>query len=492
MTLKTKSFSAVRWTTTAAIVRAALQIAQVTVLARLLSPEDYGLMAMVGVVLSFTALFADLGLNSAFVQRRDVTLEQRSSLFWLNVVLSVGLSVLVIAASPLLAWFFGDKRLSPLMMLSASTFVIGALGLQVRLAAEKELDFRPIMLLEIAAAVLGFVSSLSAAVSGWGVYSLVLGGIITAFSGTAFAWMFVARGWRPMWRLRMKDVRPYLRFGGTMVANNIVNQINMTVDLLLGGRLLGASQLGLYSVPRNLVLQLQFMVNPIITRVGFPLIAQVQNDVVRVGSIYLKTMNMTASTNAPLYVGIAVFAPEIVTIMLGDGWQASAPLLRVLAAWGFFRSTMNPVGSLLLGMGRADLSLKWNLALLLILPPVMWFGSQYGAAGLTWALLGLYISLFVPGWFFLIRPLCRVSLFNFSVATLRPLVLALLSLLPAYLTASQFDGATIRLIIGGVISVPFYLTLCYEANHEWLGAMMELMVERRSVTNAAKNSIGSK
>ncbi|CAA9889566.1 Colanic acid exporter [Candidatus Methylobacter favarea] len=488
MTLKSKSFSAVRWTTIAAIVRAALQVVQVTVLARLLSPEDYGLMAMVGVVLSFTALFADLGLNSAFMQRRDVTLEQRSSLFWLNVVLSVGLTLLVIAASPLLAWFFGDKRLSPLMMLSASTFILGTLGVQVRLAAEKELDFRPIMLLEIAVAILGFIASLSAAFSGWGVYSLVLGGIVSAFFSTAFAWMFMARGWRPMWRLRMKDVRPYLKFGGAMVANNIVNQINMTVDLLLGGRLLGASQLGLYSVPRNLVLQLQFMVNPIITRVGFPLIAQVQNDVVRVGSIYLKTMNMTASTNAPLYVGIAVFAPEIVMIMLGDGWQSSAPLLRVLAAWGFFRSTMNPVGSLLFGMGRADLSLKWNLTMLLILPPVMWFGSKYGAAGLTWALLGLYIFLFVPGWFFLVRPLCRLSLFNFSVATLRPLVLALLSLLPAYLIALQFNGAPIRLILGGVVSVPLYLALSYSANREWLRAMMELIVKRRPDTNTSKNS----
>lgn len=479
MTLKHKTFTAVRWTTTSAVARAVLQIVQVAVLARLLTPEDFGLIAMVGVVLSFAGLFADFGINSAFIQRQNVTLEQRSSLFWFNVALGAGLTFLVVVASPLIAWIFGDDRLTPLMMLSASTFVIGSLGQQVRMAAEKELDFRVIVLLEISAATLGFISALLAAVSGWGVYSIVLGGIVSAVFGTAFAWMFLARGWRPVWRLRMVDVRPFLGFGGAMVANNIVNQINMTIDLFLGGRLLGAAQLGLYSVPRNLVLQLQFMVNPIITRVGFPLIAQVQNDVVRVRAIYLKTLNMTASTNAPLYVGIAVFAPEIVTVLLGNGWQGSVTLLRILAAWGFFRSIGNPAGSLLFGMGRADLALKWNLALLFIIPPVVWLGSQYGADGMSWALFGLMVALFIPGWAFLIRPLCHAGLVEYSVAVLRPFLLALISMAPAYWVAAGLDGAIVRLIVAVMISASLYLAISYKANREWFAAMMELSGHRQ-------------
>lgn len=478
MSLKHKTFSAVRWTTTSAVARAVLQIVQVAVLARLLTPKDYGLIAMVGVVLSFAGLFSDLGVNSAFMQRQEVTLEQRSSLFWFNVVLGAGLSFLVIAASPLLAWFFRDERLTPLLMLSASTFVIGSLGQQVRMAAEKELDFRAIVLSEITAATLGFISALLMAVSGWGVYSIVFGGIVLAIFGTAFAWMFLARGWRPMWRLRMVDVKPFWGFGGAMVANNIINQINMTIDLFLGGRLLGATQLGLYSVPRNLVLQLQFMVNPIITRVGFPLIAQVQNDVARVRSIYLKTLNMTASTNAPLYVGIAVFAPEIVSALLGHGWQSSAPLLRILAVWGFFRSISNPVGSLLFGMGRADLALKWNAALLLTVPSVMWVGSQFGPVGLAWALLGFSIFMYIPSWYFLVQALCQAGIYEYSVAVLRPFMLALISMVPAYLVAAQLDGAIVRLIVAVMISASLYLAISYKANREWFAAMMELLGHR--------------
>jgi O-antigen/teichoic acid export membrane protein len=481
VTLKHKTFSAVRWTTSAAMFRAILQIAQVVVLARLLAPADYGLMAMVSVVLGFAGMFADLGVNSAFVQSQNVTQEQRSSLFWLNVALSAGLSLLVIVLSPLFAWFFGDARLTPLMMLSASTFVISALGLQVRMSAEKELDFRPVVLLEIAAAVLGFVTALAAAFSGWGVYALVVGSIVAALTGAAFAWLFIARGWRPMWRLRMEDVRPYLRFGGALVANNIVNQINMSVDLFLGGRLLGATQLGLYSVPRNLILQIQMMVNPVITRVGFPLIAQVQHDVARVRSIYLKTLNMTASTNAPVYVGIAFFAPDIVQVMLGAGWQKAAPLLRILAVWGLFRSVGNPVGSLLLGMGRADLSLKWNISILFIVPPVVWLGSQYGADGMAWSLLGLMLALFIPSWYVLVRPLCQARLLEYSIAALRPFLLALLSVMPAYFVAAKFEGFAIRLSIGVAVSTPLYLVISYKTNREWFGAMSMLLGRKNAL-----------
>lgn len=464
-----------RWTTTSAVARAVLQIVQVAVLARLLTPEDYGLIAMVGVVLSFAGLFADLGVNSAFVQRQDVTLEQRSSLFWFNVALGAGLSFLVIATSPLLAWFFEDERLTPLMMLSASTFVIGSLGQQVRMAAEKELDFRVIVLLEISAATLGFISALLTAVLGWGVYSIVFGGIVSAIFGTVISWIFLARGWQPMWRLRMKDVRPFLGFGGAMVANNIVNQVNATIDLFLGGRLLGATQLGLYSVPRNLVLQVQSMVNPIITRVGFPLIAQVQNDVVRVRAIYLKTLNMTASTNAPLYVGIAVFAPELVAALLGDGWQNSAPLLRIMAVWGFFRSIANPAGSLLFGMGRADLALKWNATLLLIVPPVMLVGAQFGPVGLAWSLFGFSIFMYIPSWYFLVRPLCQSGIYEYSVAVLRPFLLAVISMAPAYMIATQLDGVLVRLIVAVMIFASLYLAISYKANREWFAAMAELL-----------------
>jgi O-antigen/teichoic acid export membrane protein len=473
--LRDKTFSAVRWTTASAGARGLLQLAQVAVLARLLAPADYGLMAIVTVVVSFTGIFADMGVNSAYVQRQNVSENERSSLFWLNVGLSTALALLVLLLSPLLAHWFGDARLTPLLMLASSTFIINALGQQVRMSAEKALNFRPLMLLEVASIFVGFVAAIAAAWAGWGVYALVIGSIVCAGSGTMLAWIFLADGWRPQSRFRVADVRSYLGFGGALVANNFVNEINRNIDLLLGGRMLGAAALGLYSLPRQIVFQIQDMVNPIITRVGFPLIAQVQTDTSRVRGIYLQTLNMTASINAPLYIGVAFFSPEVVHIILGDKWLAATDLLQLLAVWGFIRSTGNPVGGLLLGMGRADLSLKWNMAMLLFIPPVLWQASEYGLMGIAWALLGITIAIFIPGWYVLVRPLCKAKLVEYMVAAFRPFLLAVISIAPAYALADQFDGAVERLAVGVIVAAPLYLVISYKANREWFIAMQALI-----------------
>jgi O-antigen/teichoic acid export membrane protein len=459
------------------------QLAQIAVLARLLSPEDYGLMAMVAVVLGFAKIFTDMGINSAYVQRQNVTREQRSSLFWLNLAISGALTLLLFFCSPMIAEFFGDDRLTPLLMLAASIFVIIALGQQVRMTAEKALDFRNVALTEIAAAIAGFAVAVSAAFAGLGVYALIWGAIVNAASVTALAWLFLARGWRPMLRFQWADVRSFLAFGGALVANNIVNEINRSIDLLLGGRMLAANALGFYSLPRQIVFQVQGLVNPIITRVGFPLIAQVQTDAPKVRAIYLKTLNMTAATNAPLYVGIAFFAPEIVSIMLGDKWSTATDLLRLLAISGFLRATGNPAGSLLLGMGRADLSLKWNLAMLCLVPPVLWLGSYYGTQGLAWSLLGLAVANFIPAWYVLIRPLCRAGLLEYSIAALRPMLIAVMATAPAYLLTQTMTNVYLHMCVAALIATPLYLGFSFILNREWFMAMMQLALPRRAPTD---------
>lgn len=474
MSLRRQAFSAVRWTTAGTLTKALLQVGQVAVLARLLHPEDYGLMAMTTVVLSFAGLFSDLGVNSAFVQRREVSEEQRSSLFWFNVAVSIIVMLTAMGVSPLVGAFFGDNRIIPLMILSATNFLLGALGGQVLMSAEKALRFRPVMLLEVSAALVGFATAVTAAMAGWGVYALVLGGISSAAGSTILAWAFLAEGWRPIWRLRFEDVRSFLGFGGALVANNVVNQFNGTIDLFLGGRLLSAAQLGLYSIPRSLTLQLQSVVNPIITRVAFPLIAEVQEDIAGVRSIYLQMLNMTASTNAPAYVAMAFFAPEIVQVMLGPGWERSGGILSLLALWGGLRSTLNPVGSLLLGMGRADLSLKWNLGGLFVGPPAIWLGSTYGPEGMAWAMLAVVILMFIPGWFLLVRPLCHAGLLEYGLAALRPFLFATVAMIPAYLGAELLSGAFPRLVLGAALAVPLYVGLSYLANRRWVLLMMEL------------------
>lgn len=451
-----------------------MQLIQMAVLARLLSPEDFGLMALVSVTIVFCSLISDMGLSGAFIQKQDVTPQQRSSLFWLNIAMGAALTILMIAFSPLAARYFDDNRLMPLFSLTATILIINAAGQQLRIAAEKTLHFRPVVLVDTCSALLSFVATVLAALAGWGVYSLAFGSVLGAISGTLLAWLFIANSWRPRFEFNADDVRPFIGFGGSLIANNIINQFNASLDLLIGGRMVSASQLGLYSVPRNLVLQLQFVVNPIITRVAFPLISQVQTDLPRVKAIYLQTVNVTASTNAPLYLGTFFFAQEIVDLLLGDNWCGSVDILRILSIWGYLRSIGNPVGSLLLGMGRANLALKWNVAMLFVILPVLWIGSHYGSEGIGWTLLIFSLIAFVPGWYFLVNRLCHAGLLEYARAALVPLAIALCAIFPAYVVAIRFEGGLVRLAIGIVIATPLYLATSFLANRQWVRAMLEL------------------
>ena len=485
MSLRARTFSSVRWTAGGAIFGGALQFLQIAVLARILSPADYGIMAIVTVVLGFAAIFSDFGFSSAFVHRRDVTEAQRSSLFWLNVSNGIVLMLLVIALSPLLAVFFGgDKRLVPLIMLSSTTFVLSALGLQVRMASEKALQFKPVMIVEVTAALFGFAIALWAAWSDWGVYALVFGVISKACASAALAWIFLSGGWRPALHLRLQDIKPFFGFGGALVVSNIINQFNLTIDLVLGGRILSAGQLGFYSVPRDLTLGQQFIVNRVINRIAFPLISELQTDIDRVRSIYLRTLNMTASTNAPLFIAVAFFTPDVVNLMLGPDWESSVAIWRILALWGCLRAVANPVGSLLMGMGRTDLAMKWNFGLLFITPPLVWLGATYfGAEGIAYALLGLNVIIYIPGWLVLVRPLCRASLLEYSIASLRPVVIAVVALAPASMVVQPLETSLVRLVVGVLLGLFFYLLFSYLGNPQWVRSMMELLGQSKTKSN---------
>ncbi len=475
MSLKRRALQAVRWTAIGAAFTSVFKVVQVAFLARLLAPADYGLMAVVTVILGIGTVFSDFGLSNAYLQSRDVTPRQRSSLYWASVGTGAMLTALVLALSPALAAFFQDQRLAPLFALSSSVFILGALSQQLRVDAQKQLSFGRLVALELSSLCIGFLVSVFMALKGWGVYALVWGTIATTLVTSALSWALLAAGWRPQPRFMLEDILPFLKFGSASVGSNIVGQMNMTLDLLIGGRILDASQLGLFSVPRNFMLHLQFLVNPVITRVGFPLIAEIQEDVPRVRNIYLKTVSMTASFNAPIYIAIALFPEDVIHILLGGNWSEAVEMLRVLAIWGLLRSIANPAGSLLLGMGKPGLSLIWNLCVLIVSAPALWIGATQGGYGLVWVLALLQVALVVPVWFFLVRPLCDATLLDYINAFLRPGMLSIVALLPAYLAAHSVEGAFARLAVAGLIAAPLYLTLSYFWNRSWFTATQQML-----------------
>lgn len=475
MTLKRKTFSAVRWTTASSLGRAVLQFAQIAILARLLAPADFGLIALVVAIMAFLQIFSDAGISNAIIHYQDITQKQLSSLYWLNVSVSAVLALTLAVSSHWVAAWYQQPELQYLLMLAAVTLVVGALGQQIRILAQKNLRFADLAKVELMAALVGFVVAVSLAWMGAGVYSLIAGSLTTAAVGCLLVWLRLSDGWRPQARLRLAEIRQFIKFGAYMVGNNLANTFNSQIDILLGGRLLGVQSIGLYSVPKDLSLRIGNIINPIITQVGLPVMAKAQGDEALLKRVYLQTMRMTASVNFPLYAALGIFAPEIVHLLLGERWSASIPLLRVFALWALMRSIANPIGSLMMAMGRADLSFKWNISLMVAMLPTIWFGSQFGVLGMSISMATLGVCWYWPNWYFLVRPLCGAKLGEYSVQMAVPLVLSIIAGMAGYLSTYLLDGDLLRLAIGMSVGGLVYVGLSWRFNRVWVAAMMELV-----------------
>lgn len=456
--------------------RSALQFAQVAVLARMLAPTDFGLMAIVVSVMAFMQVFTDLGVSTAIIHYQDISQSQLSSLYWLNVTVGLTLMVSLMAASPLVSGFmFHQPALQPILMLISVNFLFLAAGQQVRVMAEKSLRFSVLAKVEISAALCGCSTAIVWAWYAPTVYALVMGVLVSGFVQTSLLWMLASQGWRPTFQLRLHEISHFLKFGGYIMAGDFVNSLNRQADILIGGRIFPAATLGSYSLPRNLSLNVAAVTNPIVTRVGLPVMAKTQHDRDFLKSVYLKTMRMTASINFPAYITLAVFSREVVVLVFGKRWIDSAPLLVFLAVFGMFRSCGNPVGSLLLAVGKADLSFRWNLALLFVVFPILWTASHFGIAGLAAGQAVLMAALLIPMWYFLIRPHCGARLGEYLLALLSPLIAALFAVLAGYLAVSHLTTPPWRLAGGALVAIPVYLAVSWVVNRSWLIAMRQLI-----------------
>jgi len=481
MNLKQKTLSGIKWTSMSSIIIAVIQIVQLSVLAHYLEPSDFGLMAIVTIIIGFSALFLDLGISASIIHKQDITHVQLSSLYWLNIASGLVLFIIIYSLAPFLANFYNEAELVPIIQLLALNFVISSLGSQYGLLFQKALRFNTMAKIGILSVSIGLIIAISLAMYGYGVYSLVYSSLISTIVSSFMNIFIGIKEHRPSLIFKYREITSMLSFGAFQMGERTLNYFNSQFDTILIGKLLGVEALGIYTVAKNLSMRPAQIINPIITRVTFPIMAKVQNDTIQLKSIYLKTINYLSSVNFPIYVLIAILAEPIILTLFGKKWSDSINVLQVLSLYGAIRSTGNPIGSLQLARGRADLGFYWNLGLFLFFPITIYMGSHWGLKGVTYSLLSLMIAISIPNWYFMVKPLCGATFKEYFWQIIKPFIFAVIAGLSAYAISFLFNIKNIYLdaSLTIIVMTSSILILNIYFNHKFTKIVIELIGRRK-------------
>lgn len=468
MSLKQKTITGLKWTTYSTIIVTLLQLAQISILARFLDPSAFGLMALVMVVIGFSQAFLDMGISNAIIHKQEISHEQLSTLYWVNVLAGIVLFTIVCAVAPLVASFYHEPELTLLTILVGVTFLIQPFGQQFMVLWQKEMRFAEMAKIDIINKFVSLAVSVWFAYDGYGVYALVYGTIAGVVIQTSQFMVLGLREHKPSFVFRVAEIKEFMSFGAYQIGERTINYFNSQIDTLLIGKLLGAEALGIYSIAKQLIMRPAQIFNPIITKVTFPMMAKIQDDTERLKNIYLKTIHYLSSVNFPIYALMIVLAPELVMVLFGDKWMDAVPIVQILSIYGALRSTGNPIGSLLLAKGKAKLGFYWNLGLFFYVPFGVYISSLWGLISVSWGLVFIMASLMIPNWYFLVRPLCGAGFVEYHKEIAIPAIIAFGVGVVGYISLMYIEHIALKFLIGSVVGGIVVFGLNYIMNKNFL------------------------
>lgn len=384
----------VAWMASGEVARQATQFVTGVVLARLLTPPDFGLLAMAMFVIGFIEVSARCGITEALIQRPEPTDDDWSSAYWVEVGRGMVVGAAAWSLAPAAAWFYRDERVAPILRMVAWGALIESLGTTQAAWLSKRLHFRTIALAEWAGVLAGGATAMATAWIGWGVWSLVVNYLVSA--ATTSGLLVLGCAWRPRWRLRLSTLRWAVRFGLGYQGFLILNHLNRRLDDALIGRYVGPGALGYYSRAYQLMLYPVQNITGVLGRVMYPALTEIREDFPRFRRAYLQVLRAIAMVTFPAMLGLLVTAPELVAVLYGPQWTPTVPLLQVLCVVGLLQSITSTVGWIYLTQARTDLMFLWGVVLVAVILPSFLLGIHWGAMGVAVAYAGATALLTVP------------------------------------------------------------------------------------------------
>ena len=381
----------------AQVIRQGSGLVVTIILARLLSPEDFGLIAMIIVLTGFADVLSELGFGAALIQRKEIDSAHLSSVFWLNLATGSLLTVFFIAAAPLISSFYREPLLKPVTMILSLNFMVGSFKIVQLSLLQRKMAFKTIARIEIISVIVSGIAAISMAVSGFGVWSLVARVLLFTVISMMLTWVF--SDWRPEVLWDKKSLKDLMGFSSHYLGFNVLNYWIRNIDNLIVGRFIGSRALGIYSRAYTLMVMPVSQVSAVITRVMFPALSSIQDEKEKVKGIYLRAIKMIALITFPIMVIFFVLAEPMILVLLGDKWSGVILILQILAFEGIRQVVGTTVGWIYNSQGRTDIQFKWGVFSGIVRLTAFIIGLRWGIVGVASAyVISGYLVLWYPSW----------------------------------------------------------------------------------------------
>lgn len=417
----TKARKGVKWTVLQIIARNILSLGTTAVLARLLTPEDFGLIGMVATLTALLMVFSDMGLSWATIQRQSLSRIQVSNLFWINLVAGAALWAICVIFSPLVASFYNQPKLTAVTAVLGAGFMLSGLAAQPIALLNRSMNYKAVAQIEVLSIIAGALSALYAAYMGLGYWALVIQGLT---SGSVRAILALKMSKISLYApKRNVDTLSLVSFGGTLAINGLLIYLARNLDSVLIGKYWGATELGYYNRAYFLMLLPSMLATGVLTNLMVPSLSAFQNDLERFGNAYRKALTLVALVGCPMALGLALTADEMVKVFYGDQWKPVSTILIWLSIAGITQPIYNTTGWLFTSLGKAKHFLLLTAVNSIILSMIFFISINGGVLAIAKA-YGITMGIFL---------LFPALWWAHKVAEL-PLNRSFLSLLPIFLS----------------------------------------------------------
>jgi len=385
MNIAKEAIKGVKWASVSQLGRQIIQYTTTIILAALLTPSDFGLMAMAIVIVGFLEIFKDLGTAAAIIQNQNLSDESLSSIFWVNVGFGALVAFIVFLAAPLGAEFYNNSKIEDILKVLSISFIWSSFGIVQKKLLEKELKFDLLAKIELIGVAIGAVVGITLALLEFGVWSLVFQSLSIAVITTSLLW--IINSWRPTIFFSYQKIKPIISYSLNLVGYNVFNYFVRNTDYLLIGKYLGERELGHYYLAYKIMLSPLQNVSLVVSRVIFPIYSKRQNDNERFRKIYSKVANAISFLTFPLMIGVFVLSDLFAVTFFNNKWDTAllALLLMILAPVGLIQSIATTTGSIYQAKGKTDWMFRWG-----VISGIIYVTGFF--IGLNWGVIGVAVS----------------------------------------------------------------------------------------------------